>query len=1034
MFGSLGISSSLKKVTCPAASIALDAGHIGVYYYADFRQSQQNMLLSLGTFRLVLLWELLDELLCWSAEVIDGLTPFPQRITPTKIPAPPVFLREQQQIEWLAARTVSPGLSSPRLSSPRISDSSLATGPHSDRGTVVLQNTPPEVSFTESESRPGNRGYVLKPGIKLGVMISPFEILLPTEPIRVPFRDRKAGEEKTLKAGQSSSRGSGRFGLATVGKPTTSEKKRVPPWRKLSSILKHENEDWSVKLPNCLVMKAAVELKAVIFFYVPDSSITIEEVEVTPLLLDATSMKPITRTEPSLAATSRRSVGLSMDADFETKPSMLRQFVDFAEDEDIPSEELNYHWLSGGNDGVFTEVEQYMLDHQDPLLALLCPCCIKFGVTVSQVRFFHHYSFLPSSIHNSSHSSSQHISFIFYSDKCNHRIICCIHIIISLQLMIATAIPEASTPLCRSKVNWDSTARSNTALLFPLRFEVDSDIFLPSARCVYERMHGITPEVCHLDAIFRFLCRSIHLLILCCSFSFINRYTFSHRQAANIIRRARGLFVSKYPEGIEGSVHIEPVVLNVDSDSCIVLYQLVSILDRFSCYAAEKFPTKVFGESSSSVQPMAFDRDVDAELERAEVDWTPTEKEVFGLNFIRTLNVEVGVAVDLIRIRFWDTFGIQRRCCLTIDVENSAIAMKISPERSPLPHMEDYWWNAFNSPHAVFYCSFLAKMIDEPFDIDRLDNPFARRKRKAKTLVSRMWASTTQTVRLGVHRVGSLFKRRKSEETKEQEGLDEEVAAEQEEHEHEILTQRKPSGEEALEAVKFFSLKEAEGLAKARPPWLFIKGGFAMNAEYLNRYEKTNYAMIEPFTFDMYGMKASPDQPTSLSIEGSWINLNINVPLIDVILVYAFSIVGCGIQRRERLHLDVISKFFKNRRIEEGGGANETPFLHHSQSNEKSVAPSVRRALSDTETVVADAHTTPAPTVSAMIGSGIEEYRIGKLHFFIRPNRRFDILECLSDKMNLSLLGDAIISKSSSFMTPAAGFSGEQYRAIDNRE
>lgn len=57
----------------------------------------------------------------------------------------------------------------------------------------------------------------------------------------------------------------------------------------------------------------------------------------------------------------------------------------------IPTDDPAREWLAGHGDGLFEEVEMYMKYNPDYFLSALCPCCVKFGLTMSEVNITNVY-------------------------------------------------------------------------------------------------------------------------------------------------------------------------------------------------------------------------------------------------------------------------------------------------------------------------------------------------------------------------------------------------------------------------------------------------------------------------------------------------------------------------------------------------------------------------------------------------------------------------------------------------------------------
>lgn len=418
---------------------------------------------------------------------------------------------------------------------------------------------------------------------------------------------------------------------------------------------------------------------------------------------------------------------------------------------------------------------------------------------------------------------------------------------------------------------------------------------------------------------------------------------------ANIIRRYRGLFISKYPEGVEAVFNVEPAVINIDSNSSIILYQFLSILNEFSTYAGEKMAA-VLSQSSSDVDEnyaasssggngvvsVATDSHALSESKSTSMLDTVSMEEPpnYWLNFMRTFHFEIGAKFDLCRIRFCETSAAasssssqqqqqQQRCCMSLDLEHAEVLIIISPEQSLSVLVEDFWWNAFNRPDAVFYDSFIAKLVDEPFDQEKLKNPFARRKRKVKSVFSRGWEKQKEAAKRRKKAFVNYFHKLKYGETEGEEAEEDEEDKEDFDGRigHTDGEGRSSSKRDSKKTVttsqseefknQLLSVSEMEETLKARNQWIVVKGSLTLSSEYLNRSDKSNYSFIEPFKIDLCGTKLRPDYPTNVALCGSWINLNVDVALIDAVLVFALSVVSAAIRKREVLYMDEISVFFK---------------------------------------------------------------------------------------------------------------------------
>lgn len=582
-------------------------------------------------------------------------------------------------------------------------------------------------------------------------------------------------------------------------------------------------------------------------------------------------------------------------------------------------------------------------------------------------------------------------------------------------------------------------------------------------------------------------------------------------QTANLLRRSRGLFTSKYPEGAEAMFNIEPVVVNFSSEACVALYQLFSIASEFSFYAAKKMtlgqPKDAYGNANSvkgrgldlhslgkvdSVGPRAYHNEESVTHSHTEAAGATYGTETFLLNFARTFSMQLTISLDLLRIGFWDTFNTQKRCCLSIDVEQLALTTFLVPQRCQFPGIEDFWWHAFNSPRAVFYCSYLSKLVDEPFDPAALENPFARHRRTAKSLLkrilqSRFWSSrrcdgstTPTTSRDG-------FARKTANDNSDTKLIS--TKQDLSEGKNLMSPRQQQAAYRNLPAENVSWQKAVfldDPLNDEDNPWVSINGQFLMSVDYMNRTEKATYTAIEPWSVDISATKQSTETPASVLVNGSWLNVNVNVALIDAILVYAFSLIGTAVRHRSRLRLDILGDYVKRRKKVYDETAPQVSGEHFSQPQNLDTAsssvPAVvttipppdetgASALPSSAQPNANAGTSNAELTSCYFGSqlpelakinpptasparqgnagmltdedtgtlaspgnhayqargenrGFEVLRLGQSVFYFRPHNRFDLLYCLLEAMDVSVLGDAILSKSTAFFNPVSGYTG----------
>lgn len=303
LFGSLAVRSKLDYDLCPVASLGLLGDHLRVYGCVNLLTKKTELLSSIGSFRIILLWELIDEILCWGTEILNVLPPFPHPPSPLFMTVPPVVVpREFLDVSYSAqsyAQTTE-NLTNPYDQKNNISMSGSAFIKDS-KFTFVQKDNPLSDLTSKNEKEQQSTfshkevlqhpplGYVLRPGMKLGITVAQFEILVPCEPTRVPFKERATSSgfsDRSMRTSLMMSRGSNRY---STPKPSmrsgsgTSATARlggnVLPlgWKQFSRAYfkrpdRRRLADGEVfalmKLPHCFAIKATLDVKATVFFYV----------------------------------------------------------------------------------------------------------------------------------------------------------------------------------------------------------------------------------------------------------------------------------------------------------------------------------------------------------------------------------------------------------------------------------------------------------------------------------------------------------------------------------------------------------------------------------------------------------------------------------------------------------------------------------------------------------------------------------------------------------------------------------------------
>lgn len=106
-------------------------------------------------------------------------------------------------------------------------------------------------------------------------------------------------------------------------------------------------------------------------------------------------------------------------------------------------------------------------------------------------------------------------------------------------------------------------------------------------------------------------------------------------------------------------------------------------------------------------------------------------------------------------------------------------------------------------------------------------------------------------------------------------------------------------------------------------PWLTVEAVTMMELEHFNRLEGTNDLTMEPCQVTLLGSKSSLNDTLDCDMEATWLNLNLNVALVDALLVYGYALIGCVIKERYALQLDRHKRWIQQHKKEKEGTAKD---------------------------------------------------------------------------------------------------------------
>ncbi|KAL8455475.1 hypothetical protein Emag_000604 [Eimeria magna] len=253
----------------------------------------------------------------------------------------------------------------------------------------------------------------------------------------------------------------------------------------------------------------------------------------------------------------------------------------------------------------------------------------------------------------------------------------------------------------------------------------------------------------------------------------------------------------------------------------------------------------------------------------------------------------------------------------------------------------------------------------------------------------------------------------------------------------------------------------------ASEPWVTADAAFMFSLEHLNRLEGTSDATVEPWRVEVVGSKAALSLPTLLDVRASWLNLNVNVALVDALLVYGYALIGVVVRQRSLLLLN-------RRRLgpKQYPGASITGGPRESCAGAQTAPPASVSAhagaggLKKGESL--ETRSQRQPGGGAIMDGGVQQQQmqpggacgseesdvsqallvaaaaaaaeVPGYYAVLRPDgtvvgsNGFDLFASLEAALSLELLGDHLLQKSSSQMSPSAEFAGDQLRVAQQQQ
>ena len=243
----------------------------------------------------------------------------------------------------------------------------------------------------------------------------------------------------------------------------------------------------------------------------------------------------------------------------------------------------------------------------------------------------------------------------------------------------------------------------------------------------------------------------------------------------------------------------------------------------------------------------------------------------------------------------------------------------------------------------------------------------------------------------------------------------------------------------------------------ASDPWVTADAAFVVSAEHLNRLEGTTDATLEPWRVETVGSKACLSSPTLLDVHASWVNLNINVALVDALLVYGYALIGVVVRQRSLLLLNQRRLGPKLLPGGSGGpagrdagtgwqtGAHSTQAGGSLRKGESAEIRSMRqppmgppteemRALQQQLQQQGLCGSEGSELSQALALAAAAAAEVPGCYAVLRPDGTvvgssgFDLFAPLEAALSLELLGDHLLQKSSGHMSPSAEFAGDQLK------
>eukprot|EP00923_Selenidium_pygospionis_P037604 GHVN01065889.1.p1 GENE.GHVN01065889.1~~GHVN01065889.1.p1 ORF type:complete len:3455 (-),score=473.94 GHVN01065889.1:28-10392(-) len=200
--------------------------------------------------------------------------------------------------------------------------------------------------------------------------------------------------------------------------------------------------------------------------------------------------------------------------------------------------------------------------------------------------------------------------------------------------------------------------------------------------------------------------------------------------------------------------------------------------------------------------------------------------------------------------------------------------------------------------------------------------------------------------------------------------------------------------------------------------WAEVVVTIKLFVQHFDRSEVMLSTTVEPTEFIVSLNKQEPRAPTHLFVDGSWINLNFSVGLLDALITYVYSLIGSLSLKRHELRLDSLRPTAYKAHKMDGDGRSSKSITRSSSANK---LPS--RDNSGTEPM--GSRDEALAGVSKVLYCGYTAEVHDNYVFYLRPTERLDVLMCLWQGLDPSLVPSSLEAKTEDFLHPQAELAGD---------